>query len=218
MIDNTATGFLDKKAFEISYAVFRVAESSPFKPFAERIQNQAMAVLEEAILRNYEKADQSATMLSYFVQLGASVGLIGQNNGGLIVMEINNFKSAIAESINVAKENNINLDDIFSKVKVPAIKTTFIASETNNPVEVLTSTSEHDPEQSNQGIFKIAMRHSAILSKIRQTGNCRLKDIQESLPDISERTIRYDLQKLAEQGLIERIGSGGPATYYQVKA
>lgn len=61
------------------------------------------------------------------------------------------------------------------------------------------------------------IRQSAILDKIRQSGNCRLKDIQEMLLDCSERTIRYDLQTLAERGLIERIGVGGPSVFYRIR-
>ncbi|MBI3588791.1 MAG: DeoR family transcriptional regulator [Candidatus Liptonbacteria bacterium] len=60
-------------------------------------------------------------------------------------------------------------------------------------------------------------RNSIILEKIRQSGYCRLRDLQELLPEISERTIRYDLEKLSGTGLIERFGNGGPATYYRMK-
>jgi repressor of nif and glnA expression len=45
-----------------------------------------------------------------------------------------------------------------------------------------------------------------------------LKDIQEVLPDTSERTIRYDLQTLLEQNLIERIGNAGPSVFYRAGA
>ena len=63
------------------------------------------------------------------------------------------------------------------------------------------------------------IRQSAILEKIRQSGNkqSQLKDIIAAFPDISERTMRYDLQKLCFQGLIERIGNGGPGSYYLAK-
>jgi len=67
------------------------------------------------------------------------------------------------------------------------------------------------------GFLKSGMRQIAILDKIRQSGNCRLKDIQEVLPDTSERTIRYDLEDLMERRLIERVGSGGPAIYYKMR-
>jgi hypothetical protein len=67
------------------------------------------------------------------------------------------------------------------------------------------------------GILKSAIRQSAILERIRQIGNCRMKDIQEILPNASERTLRYDLQTLVEQNLVDRIGSGGPSVFYRVK-
>jgi repressor of nif and glnA expression len=35
------------------------------------------------------------------------------------------------------------------------------------------------------------------------------------LPDTSERTIRYDLQTLVEQSLVERIGNAGPLVFYR---
>jgi DNA-binding HxlR family transcriptional regulator len=60
-------------------------------------------------------------------------------------------------------------------------------------------------------------RQIAILDKIRQSGNCKLKEIQDILPDCSERTIRYDLEELIERDLIERIGAGGPAVSYRIR-
>ena len=44
-----------------------------------------------------------------------------------------------------------------------------------------------------------------------------LKEIQEVLPDCSERTIRYDLEDLIERNLVERIGAGGPAVSYRIR-
>jgi hypothetical protein len=77
---------------------------------------------------------------------------------------------------------------------------------------------------SNGQVKKSEGRQSAIFERIRQCGNlpdgkagCRLKEMQELLPEVSERTLRYDLQDLVGRGLIERVGSGGPATYYRAK-
>jgi hypothetical protein len=60
-------------------------------------------------------------------------------------------------------------------------------------------------------------RQARIVELIRQIAQCKMKDLQENLPGVSERTIRYDIQTLIEQGTIERIGSSGPATFYQVR-
>ncbi len=58
------------------------------------------------------------------------------------------------------------------------------------------------------------IRQSAILEKIR-AGSSQIKDLMVSFPDVSERTLRYDLHKLHNQGLINRVGNG-PNTSYTV--
>lgn len=74
------------------------------------------------------------------------------------------------------------------------------------------------PQSGNPAnIIKSGNRQIAILDKIRQSGNCKLREIQEVLPDCSERTIRYDLEELIERNLVERIGAGGPAVSYRVR-
>jgi hypothetical protein len=60
-------------------------------------------------------------------------------------------------------------------------------------------------------------RQSVVIDKIRQTEQCKMKDLQEALPGVSERTIRYDIQSLIEKGVIERVGSSGPATFYRIR-
>jgi len=64
--------------------------------------------------------------------------------------------------------------------------------------------------------YTAKMRQLAILNKVKKEDQCQLKDIQRLLPESSERTLRYDLQKLSEDGLIERIGSGGPSSFYKL--
>lgn len=64
-----------------------------------------------------------------------------------------------------------------------------------------------------------AIRQAAIVDKIRQSGNLevQLKDVIGGFNGVSERTIRYDIQKLCSQGILERIGPGGPGTYYKIR-
>jgi hypothetical protein len=73
------------------------------------------------------------------------------------------------------------------------------------------------PSGNPANILKSGNRQIAILDKIRQSGNCKLREIQEVLPDCSERTIRYDLEELIERNLVERVGAGGPAVSYRVR-
>ncbi|MDE2001566.1 MAG: hypothetical protein KGI60_03320 [Patescibacteria group bacterium] len=64
----------------------------------------------------------------------------------------------------------------------------------------------------------IAARQSAIVEKIKAANGsgCRLKDVLADFPNVSERTLRYDLQKLCDKGVVVRVGNGGPATYYRI--
>jgi hypothetical protein len=58
------------------------------------------------------------------------------------------------------------------------------------------------------------IRQSAILNRIRQSGNCRIRDLQDLFPKWSERTLRYDVEALILKKLVERIGAGS-ATFYR---
>ncbi len=72
--------------------------------------------------------------------------------------------------------------------------------------------------QDNNQSLNIAMRQASIVNKIRSRNGSgmRLKDVLAEFQSVSERTIRYDLQGLCEKGVIERVGNGGPATYYRI--
>ncbi len=75
-------------------------------------------------------------------------------------------------------------------------------------------------------IIGSTIRQNAILDKIKamsekdssgyMTG-CRMKDLMATFPEVSERTLRYDLQKLLGRGVVERMGNGGPSSGYVIK-
>lgn len=67
-------------------------------------------------------------------------------------------------------------------------------------------------EETSSSIVK---RHMIILDYIRKNGSCKIKDLQELLPDVSERTLRYDIRTMIDKGVIERVGSGGPFSFYK---
>lgn len=61
------------------------------------------------------------------------------------------------------------------------------------------------------------IRQNLISEKIRQSGKANVKELISQFPGVSERTIRYDLQKLCDQGVVEKNGSSGPGTSYSPK-
>jgi len=60
-------------------------------------------------------------------------------------------------------------------------------------------------------------RKQVILSLLKDRSLCHMSDISDILPDISNRTLRYDIQSLVEKNLVERLGSGGPNSFIRLK-
>ena len=83
------------------------------------------------------------------------------------------------------------------------------------------SSEEASHTRSQSGIeTNVTERMDAIVKTIRKfdpiLGGCRIRDLMTAFPDVSDRTLRYDLQHLAEQGIVEKVG-GGPSSYYRLK-
>ncbi len=246
MPENNPNQFLSKKAYEISYALFRMAAVARRPSFADSMESRGLSLLDAAVAEDYEGARITARGIEYLLRFGADVGVLSQANVGIVVRELAVFNSAIAESQKSANIlPNVELNGVFSKLPLPVAKKVAdfqneisesgskdgelpLSSGHNSAVGCAGFTEEKPTnargDSEGHNIVKSAMRQSAIFERIRQNGNlpdgrvgCRLKEIQEFLPETSERTLRYDIQNLIEKGLVERVGSGGPATYYKVK-
>jgi len=247
---------IEKKAYEVAYAMFRLSGNIGNRPIAGYLENHCLSFFDSAMYGNVSAANAEAKILEYYLRLGGDTGLIHQNNVEMLVSEIGNLNSAIAEYGSIAGnaeplkltfsgnvERGIKLtSDIQKKEVSPEAINKEIEAITNSEeiVEAVESQTERQvsPQavrqsplddargKSPQAIRQISpqaeIRQSAILQIIRQSGNppdgetgCRMKDIIEGFPGVSERTLRYDLERLSEQGLIERVGQGGPATSYR---
>ena len=218
--------FFIKKAYEICYALFRIAGNIKKLSFAEHLENQGLILLESVTSSNYEISGSSLVAIEYILKIGVDLGIVHNSNYEVLSLEIKNLNSAIIEFGNSAKSSEVDIAEIFSKVSISKLA----VNEKEEEKIIHNSQTFKDAEkyQINRNIGNTAndnsggghngnsaIRQSAILDRVRQNENCRLKEIQEILPGTSERTIRYDLQGLLEHGLIERIGNGGPATHYR---
>ena len=58
---------------------------------------------------------------------------------------------------------------------------------------------------------------NVILQKVKDLGQTTTKELTANFPEISERTIRFYLQKLVDNQAIDRIGSTGPGAAYRAK-
>jgi hypothetical protein len=196
--------FVLTKSYEVAYALFRLAGPMKEKEFAEPLRASGTALLAAAAAEDYAAAAQSLRVMECLVKFGGDVGMIGTQNVDVLTREIYALDAAVAERRTAIKTDEINVAEIFSKPELVE----------REPVASREVSHAHAPEI-RQASNDSAIRQATILARIRQSGNCRLKDIQDVLPNISERTIRYDLQTLTEQNLIERIGNAGPSVFYR---
>lgn len=181
--------------------------------------------------------------LDALVRIGHSLYEIEPINATILIRELDSYNSAMRQFGNAAnKEESFDLESLFSKSSFPITKKDkdggAIAVVNNHNLQV--DSSDIKLNSSNGSLDGgITIRQNTIVEKIRQFNNrqsmnndsaiaesnsnetllqgvCRLKDILILFPEVSERTLRYDLQRLCEQGVIERVGSGGPASYYRI--
>ncbi len=263
-----------KKAYEISYALFRVAGTGLKRPYAEQLEGLALSILGNAASLKFEELAVSLDAANYVLRLGGDVGLISNQHKDILLREIAVLDKMVAESGKKEKLPDLDIAGLFSQDESGKSKSGTSAlrlrqtGKSANPVRSREDSSrysqrhaagprgeyrdsQHTPasneakrnnpaksisgnpainsndsakeviEEDRSGLSaqagNVKERHDRIAGFIRQSGNCRLKDIHDALPDSSERTIRYDLQALMEEGVVERIGGGGPSTYYRLR-
>lgn len=258
MPKTSATDFSRKKAFELGYALFRVAAIAKSRSFAETLETKATALLDSIVSEDYETARATIKHIEYFMRFGTDAGLLHLHNAEIIIKEGSGLYAAIAGLPEPAILQELNFDKFFSKsplqdreripvksVKVPAkldstgsplaeLQDEIVADEVVRPIrpfdrlrvalrnsngrQAQGEQAHHEAElqETDDGnTAKSAIRQSAILDRLRQTENCRFAELQELLPDVSERTLRYDLQSLADRGFIEKVG--GRHGFYRSK-
>ena len=227
---NNSKKAIEKRGYEIVYSLFRISANLNRQPLGGYLENHALSLFDSAVYLNKESAIAESKIIEYYLRLGGDLGLIHSENAEVLIREIAGLNSAIAElGVRRNKLEPLKLPIAeFGNVEIKMtsdIQKKEVSSETvNKEIEAISNIEEDilpiempeektgSPESANS-----LVRQSAILDKIRQFKNCRTKELQELFPDISTRTLRYDLEKLMEKGLVERLGQSGPATSYVVR-
>lgn len=207
--------FVLTKAYEVAYALFRLAAQMEEADFAGSLRASGTALLAAAAAEDYVAAGRELRVMECLVKFGGDAGMIGTPNTDVMMREIYALDAAVAERRNAPKTDEVNVADIFSKPEIAAHTTPKPFAESASASESKYEPAIEKEPAIRQSANDSAIRQDAILALIRQSGNCRLKDIQEILPDCSERTIRYDIQTLLERGSIERVGIAGPSVFYR---
>ncbi len=176
-------------ARDISFAVFRVAKLIEQPKLKSALESAAIDLVAECGTVPYLAYVPKGARLPYLpyieklnelVNFAEIIGEIKPVNAHVIQRELQVLYLMIAESFAGSFAES-------SEVSKPAL---------NQPIK---------RENSNG----IATRQSAILGFIKQLPDgCRMRDMLTRFPDVSERTLRNDLQDLKTNGLIERTEKG----------
>lgn len=201
-----------KKAYEVAYALWQIGNHTTQKVLSETLQEKALELITYSANGNRSGILEKAEALEKIIKFAVDVNCISIGNAAILMREIGNLKSAILE-----ENNRQRFDDGFgNEIDIAAI---FTDEKMERKIDIagIDLQTEAIKETGKDSGNKAEIRQSAILEKIRQSGNCRLSDIQEVLPDTSERTLRYDLESLIQRNIIERFGPGGRSVYYRAK-
>lgn len=189
-------------AHRISFAVFRVARLTRHKKLRGELEAAAVELARDL-------SEERAGALSRLVDLAEVVEEMNEVNAEVLRRELNNLVEMIALDVSrlSPRGDSAYIDDIFDPN---------YDSIGNGHYGV-----DEDVAESNgndMSIASIKERQTEILEFIRQfLNNCRMRDLIEKFPDVSERTLRNDVQTLIEVGLIERLGGkSGPNSYFVV--
>lgn len=214
--------FLTTKAREICYALVKVAFYIKRNELRQRLEGLAFDILQhtaEAVTDVEEKTllkkvFRSIAATDVLVKVGHSLYEIEPVNANVLSHELDAFNAAIRQygnSLEAQVSDLPGLQSLFSPF--PKLVKELV------PAKPDSADSGNGSENGNGNGINMAIRQSAIINKIKQ-GNgsgCRLKDLVAEFPDVSERTLRYDLQRLCERGAVQRIGNGGPSSFYQFR-
>lgn len=201
--------FVNQKAQEISYALIRIAAYIRRQELRQRMEKLALQLLEDIAGTEFEAALRTTARVESLIGIGKEIYEVESTNAKVILGELNALNAAIRQIAGL--EELSNLESVFSGAQQETQK---------SPMEMNLELDNITAGISSGNGANASIRQSAIIEKIRQSGNrqVQLRDILGAFPEVSERTMRYDLQKLCTQGLVERVGNGGPGSYYLLKA
>jgi hypothetical protein len=97
-------------------------------------------------------------------------------------------------------------DESPAGIQSPVARQSIPTTPTNNMVRPVATTSP------SAGSWQ-----HVILQKVKELNQTTTKELTSNFPEISERTVRFYLQKLVDNGQIDRIGSTGPGAAYRAK-
>jgi len=213
MLKTLQEDFLYKKIYEFSYATFRIGESAKNKEIAELLESKAVSLLDSILVADYEKTKNMVYSIITLTGLLVDSGTLHPVNREVLIRESERINLAIEALPKMKRETlpDLNLGKIFSKtVKLTKQEIQSEIADKDSADRIA------DKNFADEIADKSEIRQSAIIEQLQQRKNCRLNELQAVFPDVSERTLRYDLESLISKGFVERVGSRRNS-FYKIK-
>lgn len=192
---------IEQKTQQLAYAVIRIAGYIRRASLRSRLEVLSFDFIELVSQESFEQALRQLNALKNLVEFGKQIFLIEPINSILIIKEIEALNAAIRQFAGLLPLPDLS-NDMPDMPNKPDRKDRHDKQNTPND-----KTNKFDAE-----IGKI--RQEKISAIIRQSGKVQLKDLIAEFPGVSERTLRYDLKKLTDEGKLSRQGTGGPSNFY----
>ncbi len=212
-------------AREISFAIFRVAALIECQGLRSALESSAVDLARKVVS---PRSDILVTIaqLEQIVRLSEAVGEIKPLNSKILLRELSKLRSMVVDSAS----DDLGLENIFGKEKIEPKAPVNEGGQSipKNADRIPVAKFKSDipetpaPPRFSNPVLDIGQapnRQSVILQFVKGLPNgCRMKDLMERFPSVSERTLRNDLQTLISKGILERFGAvQGPFSYYRVK-
>jgi len=230
---------ISRKAYQISYTLLRFAQNFPqTNPFREALFALAISLTIEVNRGEGKKAIETLTTLQWMFRLAADSGLVMLEDSEPFIDECYQLSLELdslppKETVGRSQQSSL-LEYLKEAQKLKGLETERVVSKEQEvkkefvvkSEKIVDTVGKEDLAKKEKIINPTPSpstreRQVKIIDVIRQQTSkseiavCRLKDLQSAFPDVSERTLRYDLQKLMDEGKVERLG-GGPTSAYRL--
>jgi len=204
-----------QKTQEISFALLRVAAYIRRFGLRKKIEDLSYNLLENITYRNHQLALHTIDAIQGFIDLGKNMYEIEVRNHEILTRELLILTKEVQE---LSGEFPLReLDDLFTKIENIRPGENKENGKYGNNTAIGNAKlpylpNKTTPKTSNGGN---ETRKKEILAFIESAKDHRLqlKSITEKFSEISDRTLRYDLTSLINDGELERAG-GGPLSFY----
>ena len=211
---------------KLALVLHRISSNVRHEDLRKKLESATFSILEAHSLNQWHQLCSHLNLLSNFIKFGKSIYQIEPVNSDMLLGYIDNLQSEIKAKKMIDESRDI--PDLIRKLPGFNGQTANTTSGTisgNKPNQENTNfnssgnSNNHENEGGNGNGVPALVRQQYILNIARQSNNSeiRLKDIASEFPEVTERTLRYDLQRLCQQGDLEKVGNGGPSTFYVIK-